>query len=112
MMGDLLIVLSKIVGMVLGLYQWILFAAVIISWIRPSPDNEVVRSIIVVIGRLTDPVFAWVRQKLPRSFFASGMDFTPMIVWFGLVVIDMVVTTILRDAGIRLMYGVTPPLIH
>lgn len=103
--GDILITVANILHIVLNMYVWIIFAAVIISWIRPSPDNEIVRSILVIIGRLTDPVFYRVRQKMPRQLLTTGIDFTPMLVWLAVVAVDMLTYRILMNIGLRLSTG-------
>jgi YggT family protein len=61
----------------LDLYSLVLFASVILSWIRPDPDNAIVK----VIHQLTEPVLSRVRQILPA---AGGFDFSPMVVLIGL----------------------------
>lgn len=61
----------------IDLYSLVLFASVILSWIRPDPDNAIVK----VIHQLTEPVLSRVRQILPA---AGGFDFSPMVVLIGL----------------------------
>jgi len=61
----------------IDLYSLILFGSVILSWVRPDPDNAIVR----VIRQLTEPVLSRVRQILPA---AGGFDFSPMVVLLGL----------------------------
>lgn len=59
------------------LYSLVMFASVVLSWIRPDPDNAIVK----VIRQLTEPVLSRVRQILPA---AGGFDFSPMVVLIGL----------------------------
>ena len=61
----------------IDLYSLVLFASVVLSWIRPDPDNAIVK----VIHQLTEPVLSRVRQILPA---AGGFDFSPMLVLIGL----------------------------
>lgn len=61
----------------LDLYSLIVFIAVILSWVRLSPDNPVVR----VIDKLTEPVLDKIRRVLPAF---GGMDFSPMVLLFAL----------------------------
>jgi YggT family protein len=61
----------------IDVYSLILFGAVVLSWMRVSPDNPVAR----VIYRLTEPVLSRVRKVLPA---AGGFDFSPMVVLLGL----------------------------
>ena len=61
----------------IDLYSLILFASVILSWVRLDPDNAIVR----VIHQLTEPVLSRVRQILPSM---GGFDLSPMLVLFAL----------------------------
>jgi YggT family protein len=55
-------------------YWWIVIISVVMSWINPDPDNPIVR----VIYSLTEPVFDWVRRRLPVFF--GGLDLSPLVV--------------------------------
>ena len=58
-------------------YSMVVFAAVVLSWLRLSPDNPIVR----VVGALTEPVLGAIRKVLPA---AGGFDFSPMVLLLGL----------------------------
>jgi YggT family protein len=70
---------------VLDFYTLIVFVAVVLSWLRLSPDNPVVR----VVATLTEPVLAPIRKLLPDL---GGIDFSPMI----LLVLVQAVKALLR----------------
>lgn len=106
-LGDILITAANILHIIFTLYQWVIIAAVIISWVRPSPSNDIVRSILIVVKRLTEPLFGWVRSKMPKSFLSTGLDFTPIIVLLAVYAIDMLTYRILMNLGVRLSMGVT-----
>lgn len=61
----------------IDLYSLVLFGSVVLSWVRPDPDNSIVK----VIHQLTEPVLSRVRQILPA---AGGFDLSPMVVLIGL----------------------------
>jgi len=74
-------------GPVLGLLQVVLYAFVILifvrvafSWIGPNPRNR----IFMISYQLTEPILAPVRNLLPQSM---GIDLSPMIVTFLLFMI-------------------------
>lgn len=90
-----LIAVAKILHMVINLYTFVVGFAVLLSWISPDPYNPIVR----MLRQLTEPVFSKVRRWLPTFFFRSGIDFTPMIVLFILIVLDTVVVQLLYDAA-------------
>lgn len=56
----------------LDFYTFVVFVAVVLSWLRLSPDNPVVR----VITTLTEPALAPIRKLMPEL---GGFDFSPMI---------------------------------
>lgn len=106
--GDILVTLANILSVLFGSYQFIVLIAVIISWVRPNPDNELIRGILRVVIQLTEPVFRWVRKRLPRSWFATGLDLTPLIVLLALYAANMLLFRILMNIGIRLSSGIAP----
>lgn len=68
----------------LQIYSFILVARALMTWI-PNLDynNPIVRFLINV----TEPVLRPVRQMLPSN---SGMDFSPLIVLVGIMLVRMV----------------------
>jgi YggT family protein len=61
----------------LDLYSLVVLVAVVLSWLRLSPDNPVVR----VVAALTEPVLAPIRRVLPDF---GGFDFSAMVLLLGL----------------------------
>lgn len=72
-------------GQILNLYFWIVFVAVILTWIEPNPYNPIVRFLYSV----TEPVFDFVREHLPVVF--GGIDLSPMVVLLAIGFIQRVV---------------------
>ncbi|MDD2400015.1 MAG: YggT family protein [Sulfurovum sp.] len=68
---------------VINLYIWIVIIAALLSFVRPDPRNPVVQ----ILYRLTEPVFQWIRNKLPFVVI-SGIDLSPLIIILGLQFID------------------------
>jgi YggT family protein len=87
-------------GEILNLYFWIVFIAVILTWIEPNPYNPIVRFLYSV----TEPVFDFVRERLPVVF--GGIDLSPMIVLLAIGFIQRVVLTSLAQ---YLMLGASSP---
>jgi len=77
---NFVITVAELLHSVLQLYLWIVIISAVMSWIEPNPYNPIVR----VIYSLTEPVFDWVRRRMPVFF--GGLDFSPMVVmlaiWF------------------------------
>ncbi len=61
----------------LDLYSLVVLGAVIISWIQLPPSNPVA----TFLHTLTEPLLAPIRRVLPD---AGGLDFSPLILLFGL----------------------------
>ncbi|MBX7149105.1 YggT family protein [bacterium] len=103
-LGNLLIALAKVLSMLINMYTFVIVGAIIISWVRPDPYNPIVR----FLYGATQPVFSKLRRVLPRFFYSSGIDFTPMLVVITLVFIDTFISGSLMDIGIKLKYGNQP----
>jgi len=82
-MNALLFALVQTLHSVINLYIWIIIIAALISFIRPDPYNPIVQ----VLHRLTEPVFTFIRQKIPFVIF-SGIDLSPLVIILGLQLID------------------------
>ena len=67
---------------VIRIYEVILLARILMSWIRPNPSHPVVEW----VRKLTDPVLEPVRRLLPLTF--GGIDFSPMAVFIVLEVLQ------------------------
>jgi len=65
------------------MYIWVVIIASVLSFIQLDPRNPIVE----VLNRLTQPVFSFVRQKLPFVIF-SGIDLSPIVIILGLQFID------------------------
>jgi len=82
-MNALFYALVQTLHSVINLYIWIIIIAALISFIRPDPYNPIVQ----VLHRLTEPVFTFIRQKIPFVIF-SGIDLSPLVIILGLQLID------------------------
>ena len=72
---------------ILDIYNWVVVAAVIVSWLTAfnviNSHNNFVRTVLRILLALTEPVFRPIRRILPPI---SGLDLSPIIVfviiWF------------------------------
>lgn len=98
-LSNLLQAVATILDQVLRLYSLVIMIAVLISWVHPDPFNPIV----AFLRSVTEPVFNWVRQKMP--FIQVGMiDLAPLVVFIGIQLIQMVVVRSLIDLSVRLRY--------
>lgn len=67
---------------VIFLYKWVVIISAILSWVRPDPYNPIVQ----MLYRLTEPVYAKIRQYIPTTF--GGLDLAPLILIFALIFLE------------------------
>ncbi len=78
----------RVVCIVLTIYWVILFARIIMSWLRP-PISGIGRTIWDIVRDLTEPVLGLVRGLLPPVRMGMmGLDLSPIIVFVALGVIQ------------------------
>lgn len=92
----LLFILKLLLLWLIGLYSTVLFIRVIIDWLafllpRWRP-NRVILAIFNVFYVLTDPPLRWLHRFIPIMRIGNaGMDFTPMVLWFALAVLQVLI---------------------
>ena len=91
-----MIAAANIVNTVFRIFSFIVLARVILSWIRVSPWHPTWGPIIRFIYQVTDPIMEPVRRLLPSM---GGLDFSPIIVLFGLDLIRVFVVNALYNAA-------------
>jgi YggT family protein len=64
-------------ALIIDLYSLVVFVTVILSWVRLSPENPVVR----FSQTLVEPVLAPIRRVLPDL---GGIDLSPMVLLLAL----------------------------
>jgi len=85
--SEILAMALQLVEGILQLYIYVVFASVVISWVGADPYNGIVR----FIQNVTEPLLAPVRRKMWRWTARSQIDFSPMVVIFAIMVIQIIV---------------------
>jgi YggT family protein len=79
------------INWLIGLYMWIVVAAVIMSWLIAfnviNPYNQFVRSLWMGFNAMTEPLLRPIRRLLPDL---GGIDISPMVLILGLVFVQSV----------------------
>jgi len=74
--------IAYLIYQILGFYEWVVIAAVIVSWLTAfnviNNHNNLVRSLLHVLYALTEPVFRPIRKFLPSM---GGLDLSPVVVF-------------------------------
>jgi len=96
--ANLLLAVSRIAHFILNIYVWIIFAHVILSWIR-TPSLYKVR---LVLFKLTEPVLAPLRKFVPPYKF-GGLDISPIIAFVLILLIDTVIVKSLTQYAMQLL---------
>jgi YggT family protein len=95
-LGNLLDSLALVLSYVLQIYSWIVIARVVISWVNADPYNPIVRA----IYSMTEPVLYRLRRSLP--VYGGGIDFSPIVVFIGIMFLQSFLVQTLRQIAYRL----------
>jgi YggT family protein len=78
---------SHPVSWLLNAYVFVVFARVVLSWFPISPDT-ILATVYRVVYAVTEPVLGPIRRVMPGvGFGGMGLDFSPIIVIFGIYLI-------------------------
>jgi YggT family protein len=95
-MGNLLVALAKVLGLVLNIFMWVIIARAVLSWVSPDPYNPIVR----FIHGLTEPVLSQFRKRLPLVF--GGIDLAPLVVLLLIIFLETFVVNSLLEMAVGL----------
>ena len=94
--GNFILGLAKVLDIALSIYMWIVIIRAVISWFSPSPYNPLVNA----LYRMTDPVFYWIRRRIPVVF--GGFDLSPLVVILAIVFLKTFLVRTLYQLGMRM----------
>jgi len=81
--------LTPIVDLVFTLFELVLLARVVLSWLQVDPSNPIVK----LLYDITEPVLGPIRRRVPPM---GGLDLSPIIALLILIVLR----ALLRSLGI------------
>jgi YggT family protein len=96
--GNFLKALAQLVHLVIQAYILIIIIRSVISWVGTIPPNR----LIIVLRRLTDPVFRYVHKKLPFTII-GGIDISPIIIVVALYFLDNFLYNVLMGYAAELL---------
>ena len=96
-LGNFLHAIALILDRLLQIYSFVVLVAVLISWVNPDPYNPIIR----FLRAATEPVFAWVRRRLPFTMVGM-MDLSPIVVFFSIWFARLFLVNSLVDIASRL----------
>lgn len=81
-----------VILIILQLYVWVLIAAAVLSWLVAfnvvNMHNQFVRSVGEFLYRITEPVLAPIRNRLPAL---GGLDLSPIVVILIIIFLQRVI---------------------
>lgn len=85
------------IDLVLQLYEYVLVAMIVFSWLHAfgvvNTRNQAVATIGDVLYRLTEPVLAPIRRIMPNL---GGLDLSPIVVFLGIFVVRQYLMILVR----------------
>ncbi|MBI2104502.1 MAG: YggT family protein [Candidatus Omnitrophica bacterium] len=96
-LGNFLQAVALILDRLLQIYSFVVLVAVLISWVNPDPYNPIIR----FLRSATEPVFAWVRRRLPFTMVGM-MDLSPILVFFAIWFMRLFLVNSLIDIAARI----------
>lgn len=90
------------VHLMIHIYIWIIIIAAILSLLQVDPRQPAVE----IINRLTEPVFSFVRKKMP-FVVVGGLDLSPLVLIVGLQLLSSLLTGNIFVALIGIISSIT-----
>ncbi|GBF33284.1 cell division protein YlmG/Ycf19 [Desulfocucumis palustris] len=85
--------LEYIVNIIFQVYIWLIFARIILSWVRHNPYQPVIR----FIYEVTEPVLGFFRRIIPPI---GVVDISPIAAFFALELLNRLIIQLLRMLGL------------
>ena len=99
-MNTMMALLSVLI-MLIDVVIWMVVIQAILSWLIAfniiNVHNGAVRTILVTLDRLLDPVLKPIRRVMPDL---GGIDLSPMVLVLGLVLVQRLLPALLLDTGL------------
>ena len=100
-LGNLIGGTGEVLYYVFQIYSYILLGRIITSWVQADPRNPLV----LLLYRLTEPPLKRVAQLFPALRNMGGFDWTPMVLFFALMLLQYAIASPLIRLGARIAAG-------
>mgnify|MGYP001432874612 CR=1 FL=1 len=87
-----MILLLQLVNLVYYALVILIFARFVFSWVRVDPYHPTWGPLLRFVYQATEPLLAPIRRLLPPQ---GGLDFSPMILLFGIYLLRIVIFSLL-----------------
>jgi YggT family protein len=92
-LGNIILGIAKVLGVVLNIYMWTIIIRALISWVNPDPYNPIVQ----FLTRVTEPVLRPLRKLVPT--WKLGVDLSPLIAILIIYFLEIAVVDTLARFG-------------
>ncbi len=93
--GCTLLFIIPLIDRIFEVYRWLILARILLTWF---PNMDPSHPIVIFLHRITEPILRPFRQLIPNT---SGIDFSPIIVFFVLRIVQQIVRSALIQLAIR-----------
>ena len=90
MAGSFSYSLARLINILFEIYIIIIIIRSVLSWMGNMPHHPLV----MILRRLTDPVFRFVHRVFPYTVI-GGIDFSPILIVVALMLISNLITNLL-----------------
>ena len=91
--GNIILGVAKVLGVVLNIYMWVIIIRALLSWVNPDPYNPIVQ----FLTRITEPVLRPLRKLVPT--WKLGVDLSPLIAILIIYFLEIAVVDTLARFG-------------
>jgi len=92
MIGVILLTIAELVKLATHIVIFSIFVRALLSWFSGGSHHPLTR----LLGSFTDPILRPVRRVIPMT---SGIDLSPLVLFFGLILALKLIVRPLMDAG-------------
>jgi YggT family protein len=96
--GLLVLTVAELINLLLNIYFFTILIQVILSWVNPGGYNPAIS----LLYSLNEPILSRARRLIPPI---SGFDLSPIVVFIGIKLIQIVLVAPIADTGKRLAFG-------
>jgi YggT family protein len=96
--GLLVLTVAELINLLLNIYFFTILIQVILSWVNPGGYNPA----IALLYSLNEPILSRARRLIPPI---SGFDLSPIVVFIGIKLIQIMLVAPIADTGKRLAFG-------
>ncbi|MTI85123.1 MAG: YggT family protein [Firmicutes bacterium] len=83
--------IKDFINVAFEVYTWLIFARIVLSWIKPNPNNPLIKFII----ELTEPFLSIFRRIIPPM---GMLDLSPIAAFFALHLLRILIVDVLLNA--------------